>query len=155
MDSQPTTFGTPNVTCLWGEKSYWYWLHLKKVWFGFVYWFLVIKWKSTCFVFFRLKYFSYALCPNISVVMILVWIFVFTIFLVQATFLITKMMTMSVLLLMMKQNSSTELCEIWGQHSIVDENWVFGILHHVKGVNSYESCKRACCVHPQGVQSKT
>lgn len=81
---------------------------------------------------FCLKYFSYDLCPNISVIMILVWIFVFTVFLVQATLLFTKMVTKSLLHLKMKENGSTQLREIRGPLGNVDEDRVFGILHHVK-----------------------
>jgi hypothetical protein len=55
--------------------------------------------------------------------------------------------------LKMKEDSSTQLCVIWGPRSSVDEDWVFGIIYHVKGVSSYQSSKGACFVYLQDVQS--
>jgi len=126
-DSQPTAIGTQNINpCV--EK--------KKIAIGLI-WrkFDLVLYSDFCLSsgrVFCLKYFSYDLCPNISVIMILVWIFVFTVFLVQATLLFTKMVTKSLLHLKMKENGSTQLREIRGPLGNVDEDQVFGILHHVK-----------------------
>jgi hypothetical protein len=53
----------------------------------------------------------------------------------------------------MKEDSNIQLCVIWGPRSSVDEDWVFGILHHVKGVSSYQFSRGACVVHLQDMQS--